>query len=188
MPGANVDREEVGWDFSGLSAVCCCMCVRVRSDFDRVRKFVADIFPKQNTNIPSYNIAKVLKVGPEYSSDESGDGPKREKQDSKNRNDNSVSDSQSEGSDTRPLTPPKSRGMTQCNYKNLVRKHRKKYPKSKPRDLTKVLPQQQNIALPIQEEKYIEIPLRKKPRLYGKEVRPRTPPMSRRHAEHSYSN
>ena len=110
------------------------MCVRVRSYFDRVRKFVGDFFPKQNTNTPSHIIAKVLKVGPEYSSDESGDGPKRDKQDSKNRSDNSVSDSESEGNDTRPPTPPKPRGMSKSKYKTLVRKHRKRYPLRKPND------------------------------------------------------
>ena len=161
------------------------MCVCVCSAFDRVRNFEANFFTTQKT--PSCIIAKVLKVGPEYPSDESGDGPKREKHNSKNRSDNSISDSQSENSDTRPPTPPKPRGMSKSKYKNLVRKHRKKFPKIKARDITKVVPQQHNIALSIQEEKYIEIPLRKKPRLHGQEVRPRTPPMSRRHTQRTYA-
>ena len=100
------------------------MCVRVRSYFAQVREFVAGFYPKQNTNTPYYTIAEVLKVGPEYSSDESGDGPKRDKQDNKNRSDNNVSDSESEGSDTRPPTPPKPRGMSKSKYKTLVRHHR----------------------------------------------------------------
>ena len=114
----------MGWDYSGLSAVCCCICVRVCSYFDRVREFVAGFYPKQNTNTPSYVIAKLLKVGPEYSSDESGDGPKRDKQENKNRSDTSVSDSESDGNDTRPPTPPKPRGMSKSKYKSLVWQHR----------------------------------------------------------------
>ena len=120
VPGAYIDREDVGWGSSGLSAVCCFMCVRVRSYFDRVNKLVADFVTKPNTNMPYDIIAKVLKVGPEYSSDESGDGPKRDKQDSKNISDKSVSDSESEGNDTRPPTPPKPRGMSKSKYKTLV--------------------------------------------------------------------
>ena len=51
VPGANIDREDVGWGFSSLSAVCCFMCVRVRSYFDRAKKLVADFVTKSITNM-----------------------------------------------------------------------------------------------------------------------------------------
>ena len=65
-------------------------------------------------------------MGPEFSSDVSGDGPRREDRDSKSTEESPSSDTKSGSSDHRPPTPPKPRGMTKRNYKNYVRKHRNK--------------------------------------------------------------
>ena len=80
---------------------------------------------------PSKLVGNVLTLGPEYPSDVIGDGPRREGKGQKCTDESKSSDSNLDSSDHRPPTPPKPRGMTKRKYKNLVRKHRKKYPKKK---------------------------------------------------------
>ena len=70
----------------------------------------------------------------EFSSDESGDGPRGEYRNSNSTDESPTSESKSGSSDSRPPTPPKPKGMTKRKYKNYVRKHRNKYPKKKPND------------------------------------------------------
>ena len=109
-------------------------------------------------NLPSQLVPKSLKLGPEFSSDVSGDGPRREDRGSKSTDESPTSDSKSESSDSRPPTPPKPRGMGKRKYKNVVRKHRKKYPRRKPNDDSKCHHDDQNVRLKIQEKKQSETP------------------------------
>ena len=72
-------------------------------------------------------------MGPEFSSDISGDGPDKDSNDKPPvMRGSSSSDSKEEKSDYRPSTPTKPRGMSKQKYKNLVRLHRKKYPRIVP--------------------------------------------------------
>ena len=128
----NSIHVKVGCEFKDSSAIGCHKRVRLCPDIDTFKNCATFIFNRRNS--PPRLIAKLLKFGPEYSSDVSGDGPNRDKRDSKDRNEAKNSDSSSESSDTRPPTPPKPRGMSKRNYKNMVRKHRKKYPKRKSPD------------------------------------------------------
>ena len=106
---------------------------------------------------PSKFVSKTLKLGPEFSSDVSGDGPRREDRDSKSTEDSPTSDSKSESNDCRPPTPPKPRGMTKRKYKNFVRKHRNKYPRRR-----------------MQEQKQSETPTSCTPNLLDNDYRPPT--------------
>ena len=129
------EKINVGCEFTACSAIYSHKRLRVCPDIGTFKNCVTLVINRLKS--PCKSIAKLLKLGPEYSSDVSGDGPNRNKRDSKDRNETNISDSPSESSDTRPPTPPKPRGMSKRNYKNLVRKHRKKYPKRKPKDLKK---------------------------------------------------
>ena len=71
-----------------------------------------------------------LLIGPQFSSDPSADGPDKENQDKVPINEESCSsDTKYDLGESRPLTPTKPRGMGKQKYKNLVRLHRKQYPK-----------------------------------------------------------
>ena len=72
-------------------------------------------------------------IGPEFSSDSSADGPNERKEGNKSMHeDSNSSDTKSDerqSRPTRPRTPTKPRWMSKRKYKNLVRKHRTRYPK-----------------------------------------------------------
>ena len=140
----------MGCKFKDSSVIGCYKRVRVCPNIDTFKNCVTFVFNRRYS--PSRLIAKLLKLGPEYSSDVSGDGPNRDKRDSKDRNETNNSDSPSESSDTRPPTPPKPRGMSKRNYKNMVRKHRKKHPKRKPQDLRKGFQTYRMSSLSVQEK------------------------------------
>ena len=106
-----------------------------------------------------------LQLGPEFSSNVTGDGPQREDRDSKSTDESPTSDSESGSSDYRPPTPPKPRGMSKRKYKNYVRKHRHKYPRRKPTDDAKCLHDDQNVRVKMQEVKQSEIPTSSTPNL-----------------------
>ena len=78
--------------------------------------------------LPSQLVPKSLKLGPEFSSDVSGDGPRREDQGSKSTDESPTSDSKSGSSDSRPPTPPKPKGMTKRKYKKKCEKTSQKIP------------------------------------------------------------
>ena len=115
--------------------------------------------------LPSNLVPKSLKLGPAFSSDVSGDGPRREDRDSKSTEESPTSDSKSGSSDHRPPTPPKPRGMSKRKYKNYVRKHRNKYPRRKHNDDAKCGQDDQIVMLKIQEEKHSETPTNSTPNL-----------------------
>ena len=141
---AKTEQDEVVCKFSDSSAVDCRKSVGVCPDIDTFTNCVK--FASDSRNSPSKLIEKPLKFGPEYSSDVSGDGPNRENGDSKTTDESTSSDSRSDSSDNRPPTPPKPRGMSKRNYKKLVRKHRKKYPKRKLKDLRNDVQKCQNFS------------------------------------------
>ena len=76
------------------------------------------------------NLRLPLLMGPQFSSDPSADGPDKKGEDKLIIDDDtSSSDTKSDLSESRPSTPAKPRGMSRRKYKNLVRKHRKQYPR-----------------------------------------------------------
>ena len=84
-------------------------------------------------------ISKPLLMGPEFSSDTSGDGPDKYSDEKEPVIEGSSSgDSESEKNDGRPPTPTKPRGMTKQKYRNMVRSHRNRYPKVTSRDSTEI--------------------------------------------------
>ena len=139
------------------------------------------LFAFHASKFPSKLVPRPINMGPEYSSCVSGDGPGRKDQESKSTDESPSSDSKSASSDNRPHTPPKPRGMSKRNYKNLVRRHRKKYPTTKPKELANGCQDEQNDMLKIQEQNQIETPTSCKPN-------PPTPPMSRNMTKRSYKN
>ena len=71
-----------------------------------------------------------LLIGPQFSSDPSADGPDKKGEDKLPiHEETSSSDTKSAMCENRPSTPTKPRGMSKRKYKNLVRKHRKQYPR-----------------------------------------------------------
>ena len=83
-----------------------------------------------------------LLMGPAFSSDIAGDGPEKD-QDNKSKDKEQIderstsSESQSDDRECRPPTPTKPQGMGKRKYKNLVRSHRRQYPKAIYKDSTK---------------------------------------------------
>ena len=77
-------------------------------------------------------------MGPEFSSDISGDGPDKCDEKKPVIEGPSSIDSDSEKNDGRPPTPTKPRGMTKQKYKNMVRSHRNNYLKVTSRDSTDI--------------------------------------------------
>ena len=123
-------------------------------------------------NLPSKLVPKSLTMGPEFSSDISGDGPRREDRDSKSTEESPTSDTKSGSSDHRPPTPPKPRGMSKSKYKNYVRKHRKKFPRRKPTDDAKCPQDDQIVRLRMQVQKHSETPTNSTPNLQNNDSRP----------------
>ena len=76
------------------------------------------------------NIQLPLLIGPQFSSDPSADGPDKKGEDKLPiHEETNSSDTKSDLPESRPSTPTKPRGMSKRKYKNLVRKHRKQYPR-----------------------------------------------------------
>ena len=76
------------------------------------------------------NLRLPLLIGPQFSSDPSADGPDKKGEDKLPiHEETDSSDTKSDLPESRPSTPTKPRGMSKRNYKNLVRKHRKQYPR-----------------------------------------------------------
>ena len=76
------------------------------------------------------NLRLPVLIGPQFSSDPSADGPDKKGEDNLPiHEDTSSSDTKSDLPESRPSTPTKPRWMSKRKYKNLVRKHRKQYPR-----------------------------------------------------------
>ena len=72
------------------------------------------------------NLRLPILLGPQFSSDPSGDGPDKKGEDKLPiLEETTSSDTKSDLPECRPSTPTKPRGMSKQKYKNLVRKHRK---------------------------------------------------------------
>ena len=100
-----------------------------------------------------------LLIGPQFSSDSSADGPDKKGEDKLPiHEETSSSDTKSEILESRPSTPTKPRGMTKRKYKNLVRKHRKRYPRVTSQKSSLVQEDSQHAS----RESYIEEKKRKK--------------------------
>ena len=136
----------------------------------------------------SFLVPRPLKLGPGYPSSIAGDGPRREDRESKSTDESPTSDSKSGSSDYRPPTPPKPRGMSKRNYKNMVRKHRKKYPTRKPKDRANCRQDDQSVRLKIKEQTQTETPTSCNPSFSNNDSHPPTPPMSRYMTKRSYKN
>ena len=140
------------------------------------------IVGQQSTSITvkkkSFLVPRLLKLGPGYPSSIAGDGPRREDRESKSTDESPTSDSKSGSSDYRPPTPPKPRGMSKRNYKNMVRKHRKKYPTRKPKDRANGCQNDQSVRLKMKEQKQTETPTSCNPNFSNNDSHPPTPPMS----------
>ena len=98
-----------------------------------------------------------LLMGPAFSSDIAGDGPERDEdnkcKDREQLDEGSTSsESKSDDRECRPPTPNKPKGMTKRKYKNLVRLHRRRYPKATYKDSTKsnLKPKQDHSAIEIE--------------------------------------
>ena len=105
------------------------------------------------------NLRLPVLIGPQFSSDPSADGPDKKGEDKLPiHEDTSSSDTKSDLPESRPSTPTKPRGMTKRKYKNLVRKHRKQYPRVTTQ-ISSTLLQELD---PSSKESYIEIKTKRK--------------------------
>ena len=110
-------RKSCGNEKCSLSQLSRVVICHVEGTLKQVRDYV------RNLRLP-------LLIGPQFSSDPSADGPDKKGEDKLPiHEETDSSDTKSDLPESRPSTPTKPRGMSKRNYKNLVRKHRKQYPR-----------------------------------------------------------